>query len=394
MRFKNRMYAPGPVSVPEESRLELARSQVYHRSEQFTEKLNEARRLLQKLLNIEWPIILISASGTGGMQTAVHNLVAEGEEVLVVNSGKFGARWAKMLRKKGCTVTEIKTPPGEAVEPERVECKLSDNSSISVVFTTLVETSTLVRQPVEKIGSILENYSALHVVDAISVLGAEKFFPVRCGADVMIGASQKGLMTPPGVALLTLNSRAQSKARSLKNPDFYFDLSIALDRLEKDAQTAWTGPVGLVRSLVSSLHKIFDEGVESVFTRHERISRYCRLGVKELGLEIFSTSPSVIGTALELPESVAGEKLQQHILKSYNMYLPGGRRQLKERIIRLGHLGDVDYFDLLNMLSALELGLLKAGADVSAGAALEEVQSKFAADSSCHKGDNNDGTKS
>ncbi|MFP4687177.1 MAG: pyridoxal-phosphate-dependent aminotransferase family protein [bacterium] len=374
MVIKKRIFAPGPTPVPEETRQCLAETPPYHRSLQFKDLLNTVRCRLQMILNVDWPLLLNSSSGSGAMQQAVHHLVNSGDRVLVVDSGKFGRRWEKLLERRGCRVLTCRVNRGCAVDPAEISSMLDKYSDIKAVFATLVETSTLVRHPVEKIGKLLADNPALFVVDAISAIGAEPLYPLRWNIDVLVGASQKGLMAPPGISFLALSPAAQKRAKEVENPDLYFDINTALDRLNKDGQTPWTPPVELVRALAVSLQLLFDEGLENVYARHRQLSALCIGAVCSLGLEVFSQKPARAGTAVLMPADINAEKLRDLMYCKYNVFLPGGQQELEGRIIRIGHLGYVDYFDLLTVFSALELALVELGFNLEPGSALAAMQ--------------------
>ncbi len=375
--MKKRIYAPGPTSVPEETRLEQAKSQFYHRSEQFGEVIASTRRRLQELLEVNWPVLFSASSGSGAMQMAAHHLVNKKDRVLVVDSGKFGRRWKKNLEKRGCRVISCYVERGSAVEPQKIADLLAENPDIKAVFATMIETSTLVRHPVEKLAEIVAPTQALFVVDAISALGAEPLYPSRWKIDVTLGASQKALMTPPGLSFLVLSPAAEKRAREVESEDTYFDINLALERLKKDGQTPWTPPMGLLRGLDVSLELIFSEGPEKVYERHRRLACLARAGCEKLGLELFAENPAVAGTSVLVPAEINAEKLRDLMYRKYGVFLPGGQQELKGRLIRIGHLGDLDYFDLITIFSALELAMHQSGLRVKLGTSLAELQKLY-----------------
>ncbi len=374
MWLKDRILAPGPTPLPEGTRLAGAESQVYHRTEEFAGVIRDVEEKLQKLLDVNWPVISVASSGSGGMQMAAQNLVEPGTRVLAVDSGKFGRRWCEILEQLGCEVVRCEVQRGQSVKPGQIKEIIKQNPGIEVAFLTLVETSTLVRHPLEELSPLLSQNDIIVVVDAISGLGAEPFYPAEHGIDLVVGGAQKGLMAPPGLAVLAVSPAAENRARAIEPPDRYFDLTLAVERLRKDFQTPWTPPMSLLRALRSSLRKMFEEGLENVFERHRNLARVCRRAVTEAGLEIFPVQPAVSGTAVSVPPSVDGEKLREFILENCKLYIPGGQQELAGRILRIGHLGFIDYFDLLNGLAALELGLRRQDFDLENGAILSEAQ--------------------
>ncbi len=371
MQYRPRILAPGPTPVPESARLTMAERNPYHRTEQFSAVLRRIRERLQRILNREGPVVLVNGSGTAGMELAVQSLVEPEDRVLVVETGKFGRRWSGILRSRGAEVDVVEVEPGETVRPDIVRERLTAGS-YRALFSTLVETSTLVRHPVE---DLLEESSDLyHVVDAISGLGAEPFDPDAAGADAVIGGSQKGFMAPPGLSFVGFSDRGARRAKQVDSGSFYLDGRAHLERLEADSQTPWTPSMNLIRSLETCLDQLEREGLEDARERHRRLASTCRSAVEAMGLDLFGEHNSVVGTPVKLPDDLADGSLQQTIHEEYNLYVPGGQQELAGRLLRIGHLGYVDYFDLLAGLAALEQGLLRADWTLAPGDGLTAAQ--------------------
>lgn len=376
MKFKERVFAPGPTPIPVESRLTMAERNPYHRTEEFSEVISDVSSTLGDLARVDWPVIPVSASGTGAMQMAVNNTVEPSGQAMVIESGKFGERWTRILRDRNTDVEVLEVPWGEAVDPDTVGSVLSESPGVDVVFGTLVETSTLVRHPVNKIGKAIGD-QAYFAVDAISGFGAELFRPDDWNVDLFVGGSQKGLMAPPGLSLIGCTPEIVERSESIPNRGTYFDLPTAVDTLECDRQTPWTPPMNLLRSLEKSLRQIQNEGMESVLNRHETLAEVCRKTVRELGLTVFPDEPSNIGTAVKVPEEVDAEQLRDVLRRDYELFLPGGQKHLNGKLVRIGHLGNVDYFDLLTILGSIEQGLIDLGILDGPVNALKKAQSVF-----------------
>lgn len=356
MKFSERVYAPGPTPVPESSRLTMAETNTYHRTEEFSKVIDRTVNGLADLLNVDWPILPLAASGTGAMQAAVNNTVGSGDHALVIESGKFGERWSRMIRERGGEVVSHTVTWGEALDPREVRETLKNHPEVEVVFATLVETSTLVRHPIEELGEILaEDYRL--VVDAISGFAAESFDPGGCFVDLVVLGGQKGLMAPPGISAVGASPGVLDHAQSIEHRGTYFDLPSAVRSLRDRKQTPWTPPMNLLRSLLESVRQLGEEGIDNVVRRHAVLAESCRKAVRTLGLAVFAEEPSNAGTAIEIPDSIDGDALRDLLHERYGVFFPGGQGQLAGEIVRVGHLGDVDFFDLLSGISALELGL-------------------------------------
>lgn len=376
MKMKERVRAPGPTPVPEKSRLTLAEENAYHRTPETSRLIQNCVEKLQAVMAIDWPVVPLAASGTGAMQMAVKNTTRPDDTALVIEGGKFGERWTRLLQKQGTEVVRYPVEWGESADPGALRERLEERPEVATVFGTFVETSTLVRHPIEEMGEAVGD-RALFVVDAISGLGAEPFWPGDWNVDLVVGGSQKGLMTPPGLALVAASDPAVDRARRVGSDDLYFDLPEAIDTLHEDFQTAWTPSLNLIRSLHESLSLLLDEGLESVFERHRTLGSVCRRAVQAIGLEVLPSTPSNIGTAASVPGGFDADAVRRTIHEKYGTFFPGGQKHYEGRLIRIGHLGHVDYFDLLSALGALELGLREAGFDVDPGQAVTVAQETF-----------------
>jgi aspartate aminotransferase-like enzyme len=376
MKFKDRILAPGPTSVPESSQLALSETNPYHRTSEFSAVITGVVSKFQQLLYIDWPVVPLSASGTGAMQMAVDNLVGRNDTALVVEAGKFGERWTEMLENRGTTVVTHDVDWGEAVDPDRFQETLRSHPEVRTVYATLTETSTLVNHPIRAMGDCIDT-ETVFVVDAISGLAADPFEPDEWGVDAFVAGSQKGLMAPPGLSFLAASDRAIERSRSVSARGTYFDLPGAVDTLRDAGQTPWTPSMNLLRATSSSLQDLNREGIRSIIDRHETLASVCRRSIQSLGLESFAASPSNAGTAFLVPDTIDAERLRGRIREEYGVFFPGGQKQFTGRLVRIGHLGHVDYFELLSGISALELGLAQEGFVDTVGDAVRTAQQTF-----------------
>ncbi|MFB6346321.1 MAG: alanine--glyoxylate aminotransferase family protein, partial [bacterium] len=261
----------------------------------------------------------------------------------------------------------------ESLDPVKVVRHLKNNSSINFVFATYVETSTLVKHPIDKLARQLQEHNVYLVVDAISAIAAERCKPGEWGVDAVVGGSQKGLMTPPGLSYLTVTPELLDRSKSVSGST-YFSLEEAVKRQNEDGQTPWTPSIPLIRSLNKSLDRILDEGMEAVHDRHRCLAEACRGAVEAIGLELFTESPSVIGTPVLVPDEIDAGRVRDTIRSNTGVYIPGGRGEWSDQLIRIGHLGHVDPFDLLSTISALEIGFSNTPMEFSSGEGVRACQ--------------------
>jgi len=376
-----RIFAPGPTPVPEAVLGMLARSPLHHRTTEFIAILERTLENLKFLFQTKEPAYLLSASGTGAMEATIVNLFSPHDEVLVVNGGKFGERWVKIAQAFQLKVHVIDVKWGDAVDPSAIETLLKSNPKIRAVLFQASETSTGVYHPVKEIAAIVhQNSDALVVVDAITALGVCPLPMDAWGLDAVISGSQKALMLPPGLAFLSLSSKARSQRKNAI-PRFYYNLE-AEDKALKSGETAWTPAVGLIMALDIVLARLKEAGLDSVFAHHAKLAKATRLGVEALGLELFAKkSPSDALTAIHVPASIPeGKKIISYLRDRFGITVAGGQDQFKGKMVRIAHLGYFDELDMLTMLSAFEMTLSHLGHRCELGSGVRAAQMSFMKD--------------
>ena len=371
---KKYLLAPGPTPVPPEALLAMAMPIIHHRAPDFVPVLDSAKKGLQWLYQTKNDVLILCSTGTGGMVGSVNNFLSPGDEVLVVNGGKFGERWTKICQAYGMKVTELVVEWGLAVKPEQVEEALKKNGKIKAVFVQYTETSTGVNHDVKTLAGIVKKTDALFVVDAISALVAHDIRTDEWGIDVLIGGSQKGVMLPPGLAFVSVSDKAWKMADAAKTPKFYFNFKKERDNLAKN-QTNFTSAVTLIIGLNSCIKMLQDEGLENVFKRHDRLARATRAGAAALGLKLFpKENPSLSLTAIEAPAGVDGQAIYKDLRVKYGITGAGGQDKLKGKIFRIAHLGYADTFDVITAIAGIEMVLKGLGHPVKLGTGVGAAQ--------------------
>ena len=365
--IKNYLLAPGPTPVPARVLLAMAQPVIHHRTPQFSEIFGEAKKGLKALFQTEQDVLMLAASGTGAMEGAVSNLFAAGDEVLVINGGKFGERWMKIAGTYGLEVAELRVEWGQAARVADVQRLLDERPGIRGVLMQASETSTAAVHPVEAIAKLTRSRDVLSVVDGITGVGVFDLPMDRWGIDVLITGSQKALMLPPGLACIALSERAWPRAKVCKQPRFYFDLARERDNLAKDT-TAWTPAISLIVGLRESLAMIHEEGLPRVFERHARNAAATRAAAQALGLKLVAPdAPSAAVTGIYTPPNVEGGKLVAYLRDRMGVTFAGGQDQLKGKIVRIAHLGYMGAFDVVTAIAALEMALQHFGHKVELG---------------------------
>ncbi len=370
-----KLFTPGPTVVPWRVREKMARPLIHHRTDEYRAIQREAVADLQRFMKTENPVFLLAASGTGAMEASLVNVTRPGEKVLVTAIGKFSARWKEIAEVYGLEVISVEAKWGDAVPPEGVARALDRNPGITAVFTTHAETSTGVLQDVESIAAIAHEHGALVVVDAITTICAERLETDRWGLDAVVGSSQKGVMTPPGLSFLSLSAAARERVERGGRRTYYFDLKRTLAVYDK-GDTPWTPPIGLVMGLNEALKMIGEEGLENVIERHARNARATRGAVRALGLDLLSSAPASCTTAVVFADGKA-EAVRKHLFDVHGIRIAGGQAQLKGKIVRLGHLGYCFESDIFTLISGFESTLLDLGIVETGGRGVEALFKVF-----------------
>jgi len=376
--MKEYLMTAGPTPVPERVLLAMAAPVLYHRAPAFIECLKECREGLKWLFQTRQPVLVLTGSGTAGMDAAVSNFLSRGDRVLVVRGGKFGARWGRIAQAYGVECTFVDVEWGQSVDPELVAEALDRDPSIRAVYATVSETSTGVRHDVEGIARITrERPNVLLCVDAITAIGVFDVPMDRWGLDVVCMASQKALMLPPGRAMVAASEKAWAANARADLPRFYLDL-LHERKSQERGETAFTPAVSLVVGLRESLRLIREETLEGVWTRHERLAKATRSAAGGLGLELFSSSPSNAVTAIRVPGGMDGGAVVKTMRTRYGITIAGGQDHLKGKIVRIAHIGHYSEFDIVTAISGLEMTLSDLGYGIKPGAGVAAAQASFA----------------
>jgi aspartate aminotransferase-like enzyme len=371
---KKYLLAPGPTPIPPEALLAMAMPIIHHRAPDFLPILDSAKKGLQWLYQTKNDVLILCSTGTGGMEGSVTNFLSPGDNVLVINGGKFGERWTKICQAYGMKVEELIVEWGYAVKAEQVEAALRKNPGIKAVFVQANETSTGVYHDVKSVAAVVKKTDALFVVDAISALVAHDIKADEWGIDVMIGGSQKGVMLPPGLAFVSVSDKAWKMADAAKTPKFYFNFKKERENLAKN-QTNFTSAVTLIIGLNSCIKILQTEGLENAFARHARLARATRAAAAALGLKLFPReSPSNALTAIEAPAGVDGQAIYKNLREQYGITGAGGQDKLKGKIFRIAHLGYADTFDVITAVAGIEMVLKGLGHPVKLGTGVGAAQ--------------------
>ena len=372
--MKNYLFTPGPVPVPEEVLLEMARPIIHHRTAEFEGIFAQVREGLRYVYGTTQEVFILASSGTGAMEAAVSNTLSFGDRVLVINGGKFGERWGKICRAFGLEVEEIMVEWGEAIDPDLVSDSLRKDPSICAVLVQASESSTGVKHPTAELAEITrKREDVILIVDGITAVGVFPLpFDDTC-IDVLVGGSQKAFMLPPGLAFAAMSEKAWNFNKKSNLPKFYFDFKNYLKNA-KENTTPWTPAITLVIGLALVLRNFKEEGLERIYNRHAKLASATREAMIAIGLEPYAkSSPSPAISAILSPPEIGAGKVISGLKDKFGMTIAGGQDQAKGRIFRISHIGYIDKADTIAVITAVESVLRDLGHKFNLGDGIKKA---------------------
>ncbi|MGH2540343.1 MAG: pyridoxal-phosphate-dependent aminotransferase family protein [Actinomycetota bacterium] len=372
--------APGPTPIPPEVLLAQGSPLVYHRGPGFGSIMREVTERLQELhRTTSADVLLMTSSGTGGLESAIANCFSPGDEVLVPVAGFFAERFKALAETFGLAVRTVEFEWGERIRPDEVAAALAVHP-VKAVLLTHSETSTGVIQPVEQLAKVANEAGAMVIVDVVSSLGAVPFRFDDWGIDVAVGGSQKALSASPGIAFVAIGERAWEASRTATNPRFYFDWATYKRFADlPHPENPWTPAISVMQGLQVALELYFQDGVDAAMGRHETLSRAVKEGAKALGLDLFGEGldDNWTVTAIRAPESADADAICEAIRAEHGVVLAPGQGPLRGKVFRIGHFGYFSELDIIRGLAALEMTLERLGHPVKRGAGVAAAESVF-----------------
>jgi len=377
MQDKQYLMIPGPTPVPPTVAAAMSRPIGGHRTDDFARMHKRIVEKLQVVFQTKNDIFVLTHSGTGGLETAVANTINSGDKVLALITGNFGERFAKIAGAYGAAVDEVHFGWGNDVDLKVVAEKLA-GARYKVVLATQNETSTGVVNDIAGIGALVAKTPALLLVDGVSGVGAIEIKTDEWGVDILCTASQKALMLPPGLAMVSVSDKAWAVVGENKSPRFYFSLLAAKKSCEK-WNTAYTPGVSLFYGLEAALEIMMAEGMDNVYARHALLAKATRAAIKSLGLKLLveDRCASNAITGVWAPEGTGADDLRKVLQNEFGITFAGGQAIMKGKIFRIAHMGFSDKMDVMIAVSALEMALARLGLPVELGRGVRAAQEIF-----------------
>jgi len=349
---------------------------VGHLDPDFVRVMEDIKLMLRTVFQTENKMTFpVSGTGSAGMETALMNLVEEGDEVIVGVNGVFGSRVADAAERLGAKVMRVEAEWGQIVEPEKIEAQVKAANKPKLLVVVHAETSTGIYQPVAELGAMAHRYGALFMMDAVTSLGCVPVEVDKWEVDACFSCTQKGIGAPPGLAPATFSERAMQVVRSRKTKcrSWYFDLAGIEQYWGADRVYHHTAPITMNYALYEALRIIIEEGLEARFARHQENSKALKAGVVAMGLELAAQEgyrlPQL--TAVRVPNGINDGKVRTELLRLFNTEIGAGLGPFKGKVWRIGLMGESSRRgNTMLVLNALETILGGEGMEIPRGAAV------------------------
>src|SRR5579864_8837136 len=378
------MLTPGPSCLSPRVYRALATPIVGHVDPWFTEFMGGVQELMRRIFqtqnNITFPI---SASGTGGIETAMVNVLEPGDEAIVCVNGVFSGRMADIADRTGAKIHRVPAPLGRTVDPEDVR-RAGQGRKIKFVGLAHGETSTGVVTKIAPFRKVADELGALLIVDSVATLAGVPLDVDRLRIDICFSGTQKAISAPPGMAPITVNTRVEEMLRSRKSKvqSWYFDLTTVMNYWGKERTYHHTPPIPLIYALHEAMRIVLEEGLEASWERHRQNQAALIAGLEAMGMRLFVQNPEdrlTTVTAVVIPGGIDGTRARGRLLNEFNIEIAGGLGEFKTSMWRIGLMGySCQRGNVMLLLAALERILMDEGMKMSPGAGLAAAAECYA----------------
>lgn len=373
---------PGPTLVPERVVRAMSQPLIDHRGPEFAHLLREILQGLKGVFQTkEGQIVIYPGSGTGAWEACLVNTLSPGDRVLGCINGHFSTLFCRTASAHRIHVEALELPYGAGIPAERIEESLRKDKDhqIQAVLVVHNETSTGVTTDIAGIRTAMDRarHPALLLVDVVSSLGSIDFRFDEWKVDVALTGPQKGLMLPPGMAILAVSQKALQASQSTQCPRSFWDWAPVLER-NIDGEFPYTPATALLFGLKESLAMLAEEGLPNVFRRHARLAEACRRAVLGMGLKLLAHNPGEYSntlTAVCMPDGFDSDAFVAHAQRGLDLSLGIGLGKVKGKVFRIGHLGSLNEMELMGALAGVEMMLRSFGVKVPLGAGLAAAES-------------------
>lgn len=329
---------------------------------------------LKRVAQTQAHVATYAANGHGAWEAAVANTLEPGDKALVLTTGRFGEGWADIARRMGVDVELLDFGRAAPIDAARVaeRLRMPDAAQFRAVLAVHVDTSTSIRSDIAALRDAMDDAGsdALLMVDCIASLGCDRFDMDGWGVDVMVTGSQKGLMTPPGLAFVFFNDKAAQARQRLERVSYYWDWEPRAQPEEFYQYFGGTAPTHHLFALRAALTMLHEEGLENVWARHEQLAHAVWAAMDCWGADgpmaLNVTEPDFRSHAVTAARIGApqGTALRNWLTDSAGITLGIGLGMAPpgdpawHGFFRIGHMGHVNAHMVLGVLGAIEAGLI------------------------------------
>lgn len=341
--MKKFLMTPGPTNVPRRVLDKMNQEMIHHRTKEFGIMFEEFNSRLKYIFKTKNMVLTFPGAGTGGLEATIVNLFSPKDKILAISIGVFGDRFIEIGRAFGLDIDVINIPWGKGVEIHEIKKSLKEEHKALIV--THNETSTGAMNNIKEIGEFMRDKKQLYIVDAVSSLGGVDIQMDNWNIDVIISASQKALMSPPGLTFIGVSKKSWEAVKQSKLPKFYWNFESVKKYMDKPIpQNPYTPAVSLIIGTNEALKMIEEEGLDNVYKRHANLASKFRTGVNELGLKLFVDNKyfSNTITSIEFDECNKAPMIKKIMEEKFNIVIAGGQGMIKDTTLRIGHMGYVN----------------------------------------------------
>ncbi|HYW25826.1 MAG TPA: alanine--glyoxylate aminotransferase family protein [Terriglobales bacterium] len=350
-----------------------------HRGPEFAELLASVTEGARRVFETSGDLLVLTASGSGGLESAIANLLSPGDEVVAAMCGNFGERFAGMAAAYGAHLVRLEAEWGQPVDPADLAEVLAAHPQARVVLLTHNETSTGVTNGLAGLVRVAHDAGRVVAVDGVSSVSSMRIGVDELGVDVAVSASQKGWMAPPGISFVTVNDRAWELSERCRSPRYYFDWRQARKNAE-NGSTPWTPAVSVLYAVQEGIRMMEEEGLDNVYARHRRLADATEAGLAALGLQLFAAEgfrSATVTSAVPMP-GLDVSAFRKVLRTKYGVVIAGGQGKMTGQMLRVGHLGAVTDADVVQVLWAMERALDELDVAPADGRALAAATSHLA----------------
>jgi len=380
------LMGPGPSDVNPRILEAMSRPTIGHLDPAFVDMMEEVKTLLQYAFQTNNSLTMpISAPGSAGMESCFVNLVEPGDKVIVCQNGVFGGRMKENVERCGGTAVMVMDEWGSAVDPNKLEDALKNNSDAKLVAFVHAETSTGALSDAETLVKLAHQYDCLTIVDAVTSLAGSPLKVDEWEIDAIYSGTQKCLSCTPGLSPVSFSEAAKKKinGREHKVQSWFLDMNLIMGYWGSGAKRAYhhTAPINALYGLHEALVILQDEGLENSWKRHSYNHQALRAGIEAMGLGFIVDEQHRLPqlNAVTIPEGVNDAEVRQQLLQRYNLEIGAGLGDLAGKVWRIGLMGYAsNQTNVLFCLGALDAVLSEMGANIDSGKAVQAAVNSYA----------------